>query len=212
MLNQAELKCLLPDNPQVTPEPPLWLLLRSSSSAEPKPVHALRLTKTTCKTFGNHISAIPPPHPQFLLFSTAGHTKTPLGKITLCIWVWRWPQKADLPFTSAALGCFYKEDKTPNWITILCSWYKSHLVHCEDFCTGLLCMIFSIYVTIGTYATPYSLIWRAEGICISLLYDVLRRGTHASPSPSIQLGIICPISGYMVQLGHNHLPWPYMKH
>lgn len=116
MLNQAELKCLLPDNPQVTPEPPLWLLLRSSSSAEPKPVHALRLTKTTCKTFGNHISAIPPPHPQFLLFSTAGHTKTPLGKITLCIWVWRWPQKADLPFTSAALGCFYKEDKTPNWI------------------------------------------------------------------------------------------------
>lgn len=41
-------------------------------------VHALRLTETTCKTFGNHISAIPLPHPQFLLFSTAGHTKIPL--------------------------------------------------------------------------------------------------------------------------------------
>lgn len=74
----------------------------------------------------------------FILFSTAGHTKTPLSKTIVSTWVWLRLQKADLPlpkllnvcFTSAASGCSYQEqDKMSEWIclTVLLVQLISHL-------------------------------------------------------------------------------------
>lgn len=96
-----------------------------------------------------------------------------------------------------------KKTKHPTGFTILWSRYKSHLTHCEDFCISLLCTIFSIYIIIGTCGTPYPLIERSEGICISLLYDVLLRGTHASPSPSITA------TDHLPNLRLHGTAWPY---